>query len=107
VVGREPRQGRFIVDIDDSNAYIDGMATINIRNLPDDIHRRLRVRAARAGRSMEAEAREIIARACMQERVADVAALQAWVDSLYRGRKPRRVVEDLIAERRKESKRER
>ena len=40
------------------------MAILNIRRLSDDVHARLRVRAARAGRSMEAEAREILARAC-------------------------------------------
>ena len=41
------------------------MAILNIRRLSDDVHARLRVRAARAGRSMEAEAREILARACV------------------------------------------
>ena len=40
------------------------MAILNIRRLSDDVHARLRIRAARAGRSMEAEAREILARAC-------------------------------------------
>ena len=40
------------------------MAILNIRRLRDDVHARLRIRAARAGRSMEAEAREILARAC-------------------------------------------
>jgi plasmid stability protein len=32
------------------------MATLNIRRLPEDVHAKLRVRAAKAGRSMEAEA---------------------------------------------------
>ena len=36
------------------------MASITIRNLDDDMKRRLRVRAAKNGRSMEAEAREIL-----------------------------------------------
>lgn len=36
------------------------MASITIRNLDDDLKRRLRVRAAKNGRSMEAEAREIL-----------------------------------------------
>ena len=39
------------------------MATLNIRNLPDPIHSALRVRAARRGNSMEAEARLILAAA--------------------------------------------
>jgi plasmid stability protein len=36
------------------------MASITIRKLDDDLKRRLRVRAARHGRSMEGEAREIV-----------------------------------------------
>ena len=36
------------------------MASITIRNLDDDLKRRLRVRAAENGRSMEAEVREIL-----------------------------------------------
>lgn len=36
------------------------MATITIRNLPDEIHRALRVRAATHGRSTEAEIRDIL-----------------------------------------------
>lgn len=39
------------------------MASITIRNLDDDLKRRLRVRAAKNGRSMEAEAREILRQA--------------------------------------------
>lgn len=36
------------------------MATLSIRNLPEEVHRALRLRAARHGRSMEAEARQIL-----------------------------------------------
>lgn len=36
------------------------MASITVRNLDDDLKRRLRVRAAENGRSMEAEVREIL-----------------------------------------------
>lgn len=36
------------------------MATVTIRNLPDEIHRALRVRAAMHGRSTEAEIRDIL-----------------------------------------------
>ncbi|MBM4368028.1 MAG: Arc family DNA-binding protein [Deltaproteobacteria bacterium] len=39
------------------------MTSITIRQLPDDLKQRLRVRAANNGRSMESEAREILARA--------------------------------------------
>ncbi len=37
------------------------MTMITVRNLPDEIHRALRVRAAHNGRSAEAEVREILA----------------------------------------------
>lgn len=37
------------------------MAMLTVRNLPDDVHRALRVRAAQSGRSTEAEVREILA----------------------------------------------
>ncbi|GAA1152354.1 plasmid stabilization protein [Kribbella jejuensis] len=39
------------------------MAAITVRNLDDKVKHRLRVRAARHGRSMEAEARAIIVEA--------------------------------------------
>ena len=39
------------------------MAILTVRNLPDDVHRALRVRAAQHGRSTEAELREILAAA--------------------------------------------
>jgi plasmid stability protein len=39
------------------------MAALNIRNLPDETHRALRVQAARNSRSMEAEARAILEQA--------------------------------------------
>jgi antitoxin FitA len=38
----------------------DLMASITIRNLDDNLKRRLRIRAAEHGRSMEEEAREIL-----------------------------------------------
>ena len=37
------------------------MAMLTVRNLPDEVHRALRVRAAQHGRSTEAEVREILA----------------------------------------------
>jgi len=39
------------------------MATVTVRNLPDEVHRALRVQAAAHGRSTEAEVRDILARA--------------------------------------------
>ena len=37
------------------------MATLTVRNLPDEVRDQLRMRAARNGRSMEAEARAVLA----------------------------------------------
>lgn len=80
------------------------MATLTIRNLPDDVRERLRMRAARAGRSMEAEVRAILTEASVAEaRRASAEALQAWVDRLYGESRPRGVADDLIAERRREA----
>lgn len=43
------------------------MAMLTVRNLPDEVHRALRVRAAQHGRSTEAEVREILAIAVKPE----------------------------------------
>ena len=53
------------------------MAMLTVRNLPDDVHRALRVQAALHGRSTEAEVREILANAVKPEarmRVGDALA---------------------------------
>lgn len=58
------------------------MANLTIRNLPDDVRDRLRLRAAEHGRSMEAEAREILADATQHPRrkpAVSIADLQSWV----------------------------
>jgi hypothetical protein len=80
------------------------MALLNIRNLPDHVHRRLRIRAAKAGRSMEAEARAILAAACETESATDDGIdLPGWVNRLYGRKKPKNVVDEFIAERRNET----
>lgn len=43
------------------------MATVIVRNLPDEVHRALRVRAAKHGRSTEAEIRDILAKTAQPE----------------------------------------
>jgi plasmid stability protein len=43
------------------------MSAVTIRNLPDEIHRALKVRAAHHGRSTEAEIRDILASAVKPE----------------------------------------
>lgn len=49
-----------MVDINAITAIIDGMASITIRGLDPKLKERLRVQAARHGRSMEEEARAIL-----------------------------------------------
>ena len=57
---------------------------------------------------MEAEARMILAEAVQQPepKPVDLAALQDFMMRLYGGKLPSGVVDDLIAERRREAKRE-
>ena len=43
------------------------MPSITIRNVPDEVHRALRVRAASHGRSAEAEIRDILEKAAKPE----------------------------------------
>ena len=47
------------------------MATLTVRNLDDDVVRRLRIRAAEHGRSAEAEHREILRRALIGDGKAE------------------------------------
>ena len=85
------------------------MATLTVRNLPDEALTKLRVQAAQHGRSMEAEARELIVAVAagarvlpapvapsVEERVAQVQAMvKAELGHLPKGR-----VDAFIAERR-------
>jgi len=57
---RWPFLVEFPVAINDFSAIIDCMASITIRQLPETTKRKLRIRAAQHGRSMEQEAREIL-----------------------------------------------
>lgn len=43
------------------------MAMLTVRNLPDEVHRALKVQAAKHGNSTEAEVREILANAVKPE----------------------------------------
>lgn len=43
------------------------MSSITVRNLPDEVHRAIRVRAAMHGRSTEAEVRDILEKAARPE----------------------------------------
>ena len=84
------------------------MATLTVRNLPDEALAKLRVRAAQHGRSMEAEARDLLvavaagaevlpmpARSSFEDRVAMAQAMvRAELGELPKGR-----VDAFIAER--------
>jgi len=55
------------------------MAMLTVRNLPDDVHRALRVRAAQHGRSTEAEVRDILERAAKPEGRLKLGSLLASI----------------------------
>ncbi len=58
------------------------MASITIRNLDDETKRRLRIRAAEHGRSMEEEARDLLNKAMMLPRRGD--KLGTAIHSLFK-----------------------
>jgi antitoxin FitA len=53
------------------------MAMLTVRNISDEVHRALRVRAARRGHSMEAEVREILESAVSPEGRVKLGSLLA------------------------------
>ena len=55
------------------------MAMLTVRNLPDEIHRALRSRAAKHGHSMEAEVRAILESAVSGERRVQLGSLLAEI----------------------------
>ena len=81
------------------------MATVTVRNLPDEVHAALRIRAATDGMSMEAEVRSILTEVCLNKHISPFD-LQNIVDQLYKGDLPSNVVDDLIKDRRAEAARE-
>ena len=57
------------------------MANVHVRNLPDAVHRALRVRAAHHGRSTEAEIRDILE---IATRPPERVTLGSWLASIAR-----------------------
>ena len=55
------------------------MSAITVRNVPDEVHRALRVRAATHGRSTEAEIREILGNAVNPEGRIKLGSLLAQI----------------------------
>lgn len=63
------------------------MASLSVRNLEDELIARLRRRAARHGRSAEAEVRDILRRALSSEDEASFEDLAAELRALTAGRR--------------------
>ena len=59
------------------------MASITVRSLDEELKRRLRIRAAENGRSMEQEAREIL-RAALDHEVAPAKNLGTAIHKLFK-----------------------
>lgn len=81
------------------------MATLTIRSLPDEVREKLRLRAARKGRSTEAEVRSLLTEAVAEEGAAPRPTVRERVERLQAAFAPYRsaegsVVDELIAERR-------
>lgn len=55
------------------------MAMLTIRNIPDEVHRALRVRALQHGQSMEAEVRDILESAVAPEGRIKLGSLLASI----------------------------
>jgi plasmid stability protein len=77
------------------------MATLTIRNLPQDVYDRLRARAAANRRSMEAEAREVIAKSIPPKLTPEQALHN--LQEMMKNVKPKHgdsLVDEFLAERR-------
>ena len=77
------------------------MASLSVRNLDDDLIARLKRRAARHGRSAEAEVRDILQRVLSGEAEIDFDALAAELRALTAGRR-HTPAEELLREGRDE-----
>lgn len=61
------------------------MASINVRNLSHKTHKALRIRAARLGRSMEAEVRSILDEAVNPTKVPGLGSMLAAIGRDFGG----------------------
>jgi plasmid stability protein len=77
------------------------MASLSVRNLDDDLIARLKRRAARHGRSAEAEVRDILQRALSGEAEIDFDTLASQLRALTAGRR-HTPAEELLREGRDE-----
>jgi plasmid stability protein len=65
--------------------HLSQMASLNVRNLSDDTHKALRIRAARHGRSMEAEVRAILDAAASPKRRIGLGSMLAAIGQDFGG----------------------
>lgn len=84
------------------------MSTLTIRKLPADDHESLRIRAARNGRSMEEEARQILHAALREDspNLEPFRRLRERIRARHGGELPKGEVDALLRERRAEAARE-
>jgi len=78
------------------------MATLHIRDLSEDVHAALKRLAGSEGTSMEALARRLLGEAVRKPRARSPASVQALVRRLYGGKVPTGVVDEFLADRRKD-----
>jgi plasmid stability protein len=64
------------------------MATLNIKNLPDALYRKLRARARRERRSVAQEVIQILARSLEQPAPSSILALKGLGKEVWRGIDP-------------------
>jgi len=75
------------------------MGNLNIRNVPDETVRQIKITAAENGRSMEAELRDLVSRSYAPRPSEPNTRVQKWVRELYEGSPPSGVVDDFIRHR--------
>jgi antitoxin FitA len=84
------------------------MATLTVRNVPAKVHTALRIKAARNGRSVEAEVRELLATLLGETKVKPIdpgkafAKVRAQIRKAHGGKMPTGVVDSFLRERRRE-----
>jgi plasmid stability protein len=64
------------------------MATLTVRNLPDDVRDKLRVRAAMKGRSTEAEVRAVLADAVAHQEAPAVSPTHKRIERVRASSRP-------------------
>ena len=90
------------------------MATLTIRNVPENVHKGLRLRAAENGRSVEEEIRRILAEQVLPaaeytnpKTPEEIDAAVKEVQELFKPLRGKYSVDQFIAEKREEAARER